>query len=384
MTKRLFVRALCLLVSPLFAAPPPGTGPASPVVTTLRVPNGGIQPQVVERDGVVHLIYFSGEAEKGNIFYVRSRDYGQTFSKPVPVNQTAGSAIAVGNIRGAHLAVGRNGRVHVAWNGTSPAGQLPMYYARLNDAGTAFEPDRNLIHAAYGLDGGGSLAADNQGNVYVFWHAPLPGQKGEQNRRVWVAKSANDGKDFEAERIAFDNPVGACGCCGLKAYADSAGTVYVMFRSADQVVNRDIWLLSSTDHGRTFSGTNISQWNIGACVMSSESFAEAPQGVLAAWESEKQTYFGLVQQGTSKVSAPIAAPGEPRNRKYPVVASNARGETLFAWTEGMAWKKGGGLGWQVYDRNGHPQATSGSAEGVPVWDVIAAFAKPNGDFVVLY
>ena len=129
-----------------------------------------------------------------------------------------------------------------------------MIYARLNDAGTAFEPERNLIHAAYGLDGGGSLAADAQGNVYVFWHAPLPGQKGEQNRRVWLAKSSDEGKTFEPEHIAFDKPIGACGCCGMKAYADAAGNLYVLFRSADQMVNRDIWLLTSTDHGKTFTG----------------------------------------------------------------------------------------------------------------------------------
>jgi hypothetical protein len=35
------------------------------------------------------------------------------------VNSQQGSAIAAGAIRGAHLAVGRNGRVHVAWNGSS-------------------------------------------------------------------------------------------------------------------------------------------------------------------------------------------------------------------------------------------------------------------------
>jgi hypothetical protein len=357
---------------------------ASASVSTIRVPDGGIQPQVVERDGVVHLIYFSGEAATGNLFYVKSRDYGQTFSKPIQVNSTTGSAIAVGNIRGAHVALGRSGRVHVAWNGTAPTGRLPMYYARLNDSGTAFEPDRNVIHAAYGLDGGGSLAADNQGNVYVFWHAPMPGTKGEENRRVWVAKSSNDGKDFETEHMAFDKPVGACGCCGLKAYADPAGNVYVMFRSADQVVNRDIWLLSSTDHARTFTGTDVSHWNIGACVMSSESFSQASNGILAAWETEKQTYFGIVQPGTSKISTPIAAPGVPRNRKYPVVAANAHGETLFAWTEGTAWKKGGSVAWQVYDKDGHPAQTKGTAEGVPVWDVIAAFAKPDGNFVVVF
>jgi DNA-binding beta-propeller fold protein YncE len=42
-----------------------------------------------------------------------------------------------------------------------------MLYARLDDAGTAFEPQRNLIQVAAGLDGGGSVAADQAGNVYV-------------------------------------------------------------------------------------------------------------------------------------------------------------------------------------------------------------------------
>src|SRR5690349_10003390 len=88
-------------------------------VTTMRVPDGGIQPQVVEKDGTVHLLYFSGAPEKGDLYYVRSRNYGQTFSRPIRVNQAPGSAIAVGNIRGAQLAVGKNGRVHVAWNAMS-------------------------------------------------------------------------------------------------------------------------------------------------------------------------------------------------------------------------------------------------------------------------
>lgn len=357
----------------------------SPSVTTIRVPNGGIQPQIVERDGIVHLLYYSGEADKGILSYTRSTDYGQTFSKPLQVNSPSSAAIAAGNIRGAQLAVGSHGRVHVAWNGAAATGGgIPMYYTRLNDSGAAFEPVRNLIHSAWGLDGGGSLAADQQGNVFVFWHAPIPGQKGEQNRRVWVAKSSNEGKDFEPEHLAFDKPIGACGCCGLKAWADQTGNLYVLFRAADQVVNRDIWLLSSTDHGRTFTGTDVSHWNIGACVMSSESFATAPNGILAAWETEKQAYFGLIQPGTSKISTPIAAPGTPINRKYPTLATNSRGETLFAWTDGMGWKKGGSVAWQVYDKDSHLENVSGKAEGVPVWSVIAAFSKPDGNFVVVY
>jgi hypothetical protein len=98
-----------------------------------------------------------------------------------------------------------------------------MLYTRLNDVGTAFEPQRNLITAAVVLDGGGSVAADAAGNVYVFWHAPEPGKKGEGNRRVWVAASADEGKTFAAERAASTEPTGACGCCGLRAFADRKG-----------------------------------------------------------------------------------------------------------------------------------------------------------------
>src|SRR5690606_26418679 len=135
---------------------------ASPRIVTLRVPEKGIQPQVaVDEGGVVHLIYFRGEPRGGDVFYVRSEDGGATFSRPLRVNSHPGSAVAVGNIRGAHLAVGKNGRAHVAWMGSGKAppkggsGEAPMLYARLNDAGSAFEPQRNVIRFAAGLDGGG-------------------------------------------------------------------------------------------------------------------------------------------------------------------------------------------------------------------------------------
>jgi hypothetical protein len=356
------------------------TGVAHAAVSTIRVPNGGIQPQVVERDGIVHLLYFSGDPQKGDLFYVRSKDYGFTFSKPIPVNR-APDAMAIGNIRGAQLAVGRNGRVHVAWNGVEPAGHIPMLYARLNDSGTAFEPERNLIHNAWGLDGGGSLTADTDGNVYVFWHAPIPGEKGEQNRRVWIARSTDDGKTFEPEHLAFDKPIGACGCCGMKAFADASG-IHVLFRSADQIMKRDIWLLTSTDHGKTFQGSDVSHWNIGACVMSSADLVSSAKGLMAAWETEKQTYFGRVENG--HVVKPVAAPGTPKNRKYPVLATNSKGETLFVWTEGTAWKKGGSVEWQVYDKDGNVTSEKGMTDGFPVWSLVAAFAKPDGNFVIVW
>src|SRR5438105_1249112 len=117
------------------------TGVASSVhadVVVVKTPDHGIQPQaVVDAQGNLHLLYYSGDPKNGNLKYVH-RDAGKTtFSALIQVNSQDGSAIAVGTIRGGHLALGKNGRVHVAWNGSgkaepkNPITGMPMMYSRL-------------------------------------------------------------------------------------------------------------------------------------------------------------------------------------------------------------------------------------------------------------
>ncbi len=186
------------------------------------------------------------------------------------------------------------------------------------------------------------------------------------------------------EKPASDKPTGACGCCGMSAFADSRNNVYALYRSATEIVHRDIYLLYSNDRGETFRGTDISQWNIGACTMSMENLSESPAGILAAWETMGNVYYGIINPSTGRMSAPIAMPGEAKGRKYPSVAGNSRGETLLAWAEGMKWGKGGSVAWQVFDKNGEPEGTAGRADGVPPWSLVAAFARPDGGFTLVY
>jgi hypothetical protein len=362
-----------------------------PKVTLLRIPDRGIQPQVaVDSKGVVHLIYFKGDPAAGDIFYVHSESGEIAFSRPLRVNSYPGSAIAVGNIRGAHLAVGKKGRVHVAWNGTGkaepkgPKGALPMLYTRLNDAGTAFEPQRNIIQSAFGLDGGGSVAADESGNVYVAWHAPAPGSVGEGQRRVWIAHSSDEGQSFSRETPAYSQATGACGCCGLRAFADSKGSIYLLYRAATEQIHRDMYLLISTNQGAHFQGEDISPWEINTCPMTTASFAQCAAGVLASWETNGQVYYVRIDSQTGQRSQPVAAPGSSRGRKFPAVAGNAKGETILVWTEGMGWNRGGRLAWQIYDQTGKPTSEKGTADGVPTWSLVAAFVRPDGGFTVIY
>jgi len=377
---------LSILVFATVAAPKPG--PLVPRVDIQRVPDGGIQPEVaIGSRGVVHLVYFKGNPSAGDLFYRRSVD-GTNFSAPMRVNSVPGTAIAIGNIRGGRIATGKNGRVYVAWNGSQTAtmangGRTPMLFARLNDAGTGFEPERNLIHSAYGIDGGGAVAADSSGRVYVFWHAPVPGSTGEAARRVWVARSDDDGETFEQERLAWNEPTGACACCSLDAATDSRGRVYVLFRSAHEMVHRDMYLLESRDHGRTFKGSDIAKWDVGYCVMSAEAFVNGPSGMFVAWESEKQVHFGRVNPAADVVSDATTA-SKAAGQKYPSLAENNSGYLLVSWTEGMGWKRGGSLHWELFDRSGKPADQVGAVQGVPAWSLVAAYPLNNGRFVVLY
>lgn len=363
-------------------------------VSVLRVPNGGIQPQVLtDSAGTLHLIYFTGNPAHGDLFYVRSSDEGRTWSVPLRVNSQAGSAIALGTIRGGEIAIGKDGRVHVAWNGSSeaePKGPVntesgkrgePMLYSRLNEAHTAFEPQRNLMTHTFGLDGGGTIAADKLGHVYVAWHGKAAGARaGEAGRQVWIAVSNDDGKTFSTERAANSEPTGACGCCGMAMYADSHGVLRALYRSATEDVHRDIYLLTSRDHAGTFSSQKLDPWNINACPMSSMAFAEDGEKVEGAWVTGGQVYFKAL---TNPDAIVISAPGPSKSRNHPRLSIAPGGATLLVWMEGTGWNRGGALSWQLYDSAGKPTAEKGLQAGAPTWS-FAAVAHTSHGFVIFY
>jgi len=377
----LFASASCVNAQP--------TSSANPKVNLLKTPNGGIQPQtMMDERGTLHLIYFAGEPGGGDIYYVR-RDADRTeFTAPVRINGEPNSAVATGTIRGAHLAVGKNGRVHVAWNGPHKPGghEAPMFYARMNDARTGFEAQRNVMQFSGGLDGGGSIAADKSGNVYVAWHGKGD-KEGEEHRRVWVARSTDEGKTFSREASAWNEPTGACGCCGMRAFADRQGRVHLFYRAARENVNRDMYLLTSENRGQSFSGVILDKWKLDVCPMSSAALAngaDSANGLLAAWETQGQVYFTSLDPKKSQSISPIPATGVAGKRKHPVIAANSRGETMLAWTEGTGWKKGGSLAWQLYDPLGKPVGEKGEAPGIPVWSFAAVIAEKDGSFTIIY
>lgn len=358
-------------------------------VITIKTPNGGIQPQAItDVKGTIHLIYFSGKNESGDLFYVNRIAGKNEFSLPLQINKTPGSAVSVGTIRGGQLALSKEGRVHVVWNGSEKvkdANGSPMMYTRMNDAGTGFEQERNLMQVTTHLDGGGSLTIDPAGNIFVAWHATKIGDKnatGEESRQVWMTSSNDDGKTFSKESPIWDKTTGACACCAMRIGANMDGGLEIMYRSASGG-NRDIYLVRKGKNEKQFNGSVLHSWKMASCPMSTMTFSMCPDFFIAGWETDSQIYFSKFKSNAPN-SDIQAVPGQAKSRKHPAIGINAKQEFIVVWAEGTSWAKGGDLAWQVYDSNGKPTEVKGRVpSGIPVWGLATVVATEK-EFIIFY
>jgi len=356
-------------------------------LTAQRAPSDGIQPQaVVAADGRVHLIYYSGDAAAGDVFYVTRAPGSTDFSAPIRVDSEPGSAIAMGSIRGAQLALGRNGWVHVAWNGTKkakpkgPKDTEPLVYTRKAPEAAAFEPQRNLITWADGLDGGGSVAADADGHVYVTWHASA-GAANDGQRIVCVATSCDDGKTFAKEVAPIESKTGVCGCCSMRAGTDAAGGLVMLYRAAIGGMGRDMILSYTAKPGAATSIIDLDPWKLGACPMSTAAITRAGDNLLIAWQGEKGLHWATVSKGKAGKTVDIVT-GD--TAKHPTIAQAADGTIAVVWTEGTGWNRGGSLHWQLYDSAGTPMGAAGKQAGVPPWSIPTVVADGANHFSAWY
>lgn len=379
--QRLAIRTLILVAI--------GFGHSHAAVRFERVPQNGAQPQVViDAEARVHLIYFRGDGMGGDLFYATKSRGAGPFSPVLPVNQKAGSVIVAGTMRGPHMTLGRDGRVHVVWMGGNGADKVqidgeavtPLLYARLGKDQKSFEPERNILTHIAGLDGGQTVAADEQGNVYVIWHGAPPRVEGEEARGLYVAHSRDDGKSFAREWKAEVPRRGACACCGVRARTDSKGALHVLFRSAEAGMNRNELWLKSEDAGKSFRVLKEDPWKTGTCPASSAFLHFGEGHSIGAWETDNRVTGAILsKKGTILLQTPGTA-----KQKHPVLAVNARGEVLLTWVEDASWGGEGTLVAQMFSSDGVPVGEAIRQTKLPAWSFGAPYAEANGDFVVLF
>ena len=331
---------------------------------------------VVDTAGTVHLMYVREGTDRANLFHVARESGAQGWSEPQRVNSQALSVSGLGPVDGAQLALGLDNRLHVVWLQAEPP---HFFYTRSRGDASGFEPQRDLPTRDEGnIEAGPAVAVGRGGDVFVFWHA---GAVEDARRGVYLTVSRDGGETFDPARRVSREAEGACACCGLAAMTEPGGAVHVSYRGAGDNVRRGQRLLTSTDHGRTFSDRLVHLWELGACPVSTTTLFAGPNGLTAAWETQGQVHFAPVE----RLEAVRSPPGTARfRRKHPAVAVNSQGNTLLAWGDGPGFSFGGSLHWQVFDAAGRPLGKPGGGAGTIITGSTSAVVVQDGRFLVLF
>jgi hypothetical protein len=224
-----------------------------------------------------------------DLYFSRSEDEGKTWSAPVRVNPTDGSAwgFAVSKPR---INVGPTGTIHVFYpanDKTTKTGLdvVSARYTRSTDKGKSFstpivlnrpaEIDRSdmLGEGLTMTHSFGTMGVAPDGTVITAWQEVADMADAKDGAKGAVAISRDDGETFEAERIVLPNN-DVCPCCQL-TIAFGEGTTYMGYRKiyAD---GRDSTVARSTDGGRSFNAEarlDLARWDIDGCPLKTTELA---------------------------------------------------------------------------------------------------------------
>ena len=196
------------------------------------------------------------------ILFVRSRDHGKTWSKPVEIDNVRGlPRDDNGAIEGFAGAVGPDSALYAAWTDGNH-----IVFTTSHDGGATFSPTRNIIDTAPTMftlqavsraNGFAQIAVDPRGGakggrLYLTWSDYRNGDVD-----VFCSTSADHGETWSAAVRVNDDPShdGADQFFQWMAVDPVDGAAYVVFydRRGDPTNRQQILALArSTDGGRTF------------------------------------------------------------------------------------------------------------------------------------
>jgi hypothetical protein len=355
--------ALALLSTLFFRPPATDADDGSSKVTTVAVPAGG-KPIVArtDKEGAIHLLFDSADGPK----YAKSTDNGVTFGPAIAV--VAGGPRQAGLEYSAwDMAVGQGGRVHVAmstnaWKLTLPQQEWGFFYASLDPRAFAFSPVRNINKKP---SEGFSLAADDKGNVTACW---LSG-------KLYANVSHDGGETFEPS-VEIDPSYDPCNCCTTSAAYGRDGRLAVLYRE-ETGNERDMYLvLWDQEKGRIErKRMGRTPWKIDGCPMTYYTVTPDRGGYVAVWPTKRQIYFARLDgRGDPCQQAEIQTPGRSGMRTGVLALTAPDGSTL------VAWANDGQAGWQLYDAEGRPLGSPGSAKSPG--NGVAGVVGKDGRFIL--
>lgn len=213
---------------------------------------------VTVHQGVVHVLLSSPSNDKtSHVYYLRSKDGGQHWTKASTVIQNSPSLA----IRGNDVQLAVAGQQLVAlWQtqGELPSmGAMVSYYSK--NGGKTWQQGSNPAADKQGDQSHLDIIVDKQGVFHVVWLSD-PEENGYQSLRY--SRSLTGGQDWQAAMKLDDS---TCSCCWNTLALAKNGSLNVLYRDMKP---RDMALLQSTDAGvswQRISTVGEFNWQFDGC-----------------------------------------------------------------------------------------------------------------------
>ncbi len=270
---------------------PPGSGHPLPT-TTIRDPLGAIEahgeapPQLAaDSSGAISVLYAVGKEVPGKRFpvsamrFIRSTDLGKSWSSPVTVND--------GHEFGSHN-----------------------------------------FHA---------LTVAPDGMLLATWLDAREGHSG-----VWMSRSKDGGKSWEANRPIYSDPT--CPCCRTSVAVAADRTIYVAWRAILPGDVRDVVVTKSIDGGQTWGKPvrpRSDGWVYPGCPHAGPSLeVDSKGGVHIAWwtgkEGEAGVYYARSDDGARTFIAQPIATSDRARPAHVQLALAPPGGVYITWDDGLS------------------------------------------------
>jgi hypothetical protein len=339
---------------------------AEPAIATARASNGS------------ETIYVAWVEHRGQEADVMLRDFnsvGQPLRDAVRVNPNGVNATAW---RGdpPTVALAPDGTVYVGWTSRVESDAGPSTDIKLSashDGGQTFAPPVKVNDdSKLGDHGMHSLAVGPDGRVYVAWldernvkqmdEASMPdmpsGHHTEANREVFVSSSSDGGRTFSVNKSVATE---VCPCCKTNLAVASDGRVYLSWRQVLPGDFRHIAVAASGDAGATFSKPVVvsdDEWVLKGCPVTGAALLPEAKGKLrvlwyaAGSKGEHGIYWSESQDG-----------GQTFPPRTLVAATGARGTPVLVERSAASADDIWGV-WETND-NGRMQITTARVGAKP-------------------
>ncbi len=246
-----------------------------------------IQPQMASTGDMIGVTFGTGNS----IFYTYSKNDGESFATPVKVPVTG--KLSLGRHRGPRLGF-QTGNVLISaitgQKGGGADGDLWLWRSPTN--GETWEKPVRINDVPGSAREGLHAMTTGNGWILAVWL-----DLREKGTRLYGARSTDGGRTFGRNFLVYESPEGTvCQCCHPTIALAAGGAIHVMFRNSLDG-SRDMYLATSRDGGLSFQQANKlgrDTWKLQACPMDGGALAvSANNKLFSVWRRESKIFVSL-------------------------------------------------------------------------------------------